>query len=96
MAVKTTRITLETETLVTVHHAKAASAWCPDCRMDVDVIVLDHDSLAEPTTTAEIQEWLGKGKLHLWQAPSGTHPDLRAIPFAMLRAGGSSKTLPFH
>ncbi len=67
---KTTRITVETETVMIVRHAKTASAWCPDCRAEVDVITLDNDSLAEPITAAHIREWVGTGKLHFWQKPN--------------------------
>ena len=71
MAMKTTRITVETETLMIVHRAIAALAWCPDCGAAVDVIALDNDSLAEPSTAAQIQDWLGTGRLHLWQPATG-------------------------
>jgi hypothetical protein len=71
VAVKTTRITVETETLIIVHRAKAALDWCPDCRAEVDVITLDRDSLFELATTAQIHEWQSTGKLHLWQPAHG-------------------------
>ena len=71
MAVKTTRITIETETLMIVRRAKTALDWCPDCHAEVDVITLDNDNLTEPITAAQIQEWLATGKLHLWQMPHG-------------------------
>ena len=71
VAIKTTRITVETETLMIVHRAIATLAWCPDCRAEVDAITLDNDSLAEPSTAAQIQEWLSTGKLHLWQPIDG-------------------------
>jgi hypothetical protein len=68
---KTTRITVETETLVIVRHAKAAMSWCPGCRAEVDVVTLDSDSLIEPATAAQIREWLATGKLHLSQPANG-------------------------
>jgi hypothetical protein len=72
VAVKTTRITVETETLIVVRRAKATLAWCRDCRAQVDVITLDNDSLAEPTIAAQIHDWQGTGKLHLWRPANGT------------------------
>ena len=72
VAVKTTRITLETETLIVVRRAKATLAWCPDCRAEVDVITLDSHSLIEPATAAQIHEWRATGKLHLWQPANGS------------------------
>ena len=71
MAVRTTRITIETEMLTIVRRAKAAMGWCPECRAEVDVITVDSESLAEPDTAAQIQQWLGTSKLHLWQTPNG-------------------------
>ncbi len=71
VAVKTTRITVETETLIIVRRAKATFAWCPDCRAEVDVITLDQDSLIESATAAQIHEWHSTGKLHLWQPAHG-------------------------
>jgi hypothetical protein len=71
MAVKTTRITVETETLVIVRQAKAAVSWCPGCRARVDVVTLDADSLVEPATAAQIHQWQATGKLHLSQPANG-------------------------
>ena len=71
MAAKTTRITVETERLIVVRRAKATLAWCPDCRAEVDVITLDHDSFIEPATAAQIDAWQSTGKLHLWQPAHG-------------------------
>jgi hypothetical protein len=68
---KTTRITVETETLVVVRRAKAVLAWCPSCRAEVHVITFDNDSLAESVTRAQIQEWLSTNKLHFWQTAEG-------------------------
>jgi hypothetical protein len=68
-AVRATRITVETETLVLVRRAKALFAWCPDCRAEVDVIALDK--LTEPVA-AQIHEWFGANDLHFWQMAEGS------------------------
>ena len=68
---KTTRITVETETLLVIRGAKAFLAWCPSCRAEVDVIALGNDSLAGSITAAQIQEWLGTSGLHFWQTANG-------------------------
>jgi hypothetical protein len=70
--VKTTRITVETETRMIVCRAKATLSWCPYCRAEVDVITLDHESLVEPATAAQIHGWRNTGKLHLWQPTRGS------------------------
>jgi hypothetical protein len=62
---KTTRITVETETLIVIRRAKTVSAWCPGCRAEVDVVALKNDSLAEPALAAQIREWLDRHKLHV-------------------------------
>ena len=64
---KTTRITVETETLMIIRRAKVALAWCPECLTEVEVITLDGGSLAEPLTAEQIREWVGTGRLHFWQ-----------------------------
>ena len=71
VAVKTTRISVETETLIIVRRAKATKAWCPDCRAEVDVITFDHDSFIDSATAAQIHEWQNTGRLHLWQPAPG-------------------------
>ena len=97
MVLRTTRITVETESLMVVRRAKATVAWCPDCHAEVDVITLTQDSFSELTTAAQMQRWLGTGKLHLWQSRRGHSPDLREIAIAMLRVGGKFSTFSsFH
>lgn len=71
MATKTTRITVETETQVVIRRAKTDLAWCPVCRAEVDAVTLDNDSIAEPETAAQIQEWLGSRRLHFWRSARG-------------------------
>jgi probable HAF family extracellular repeat protein len=71
MVLKTTRITVETDTLMVIRRAKAVLAWCPDCHAQVNVIALGSDSLAEAATAAQLQQWLDTGKLHLWQQGNG-------------------------
>src|SRR5271165_3830387 len=71
MVLKTTRITVETDTLMVVRRARTISAWCPDCCAEVDAIALGSDSLAEAATAAQVQQWLDSGKLHFWQHADG-------------------------
>jgi hypothetical protein len=71
VTVRTTRITIETETLLVIRRAKAELVWCPGCLAEVEVIPLDNDSLSEPVTAAQIRQWLATSKLHYWQTASG-------------------------
>ena len=83
---KTTRITVETESLTIVRRSKATSAWCPDCRAQVEVITLGKDRLEEPGTAAQLQQWLGTGKLHFWKQADGS---ARICLSSLLRCFGS-------
>jgi hypothetical protein len=65
--VRTSRITFETDTLMVIRRARAVVTWCPDCHAEVDVITFTSDSFPGPATVAQLQQWLGVGKLHLWQ-----------------------------
>jgi hypothetical protein len=68
---RTTRITVETDTFLVVREAKAALAWCPDCGAEVDVITVTRDSTSDPATAAELERWLQTGDLHLWHVAEG-------------------------
>ncbi len=72
MALRTTRIIVETETLMIVRHARAALAWCPSCQAEVDVIVLSQSSLSDPETASQMQQWIRCERLHRWYSPEGT------------------------
>ena len=71
LVTKTTRITVETETLVIVRHAKATHGWCPECRAEVNFIALDDDTLEDRSATAHVRECLAAGKVHSWQPAAG-------------------------
>src|SRR5215469_14839221 len=66
---KTTRITVETDTLMIVRRAKAVPAWCPDCGAAVNVVSLTDESLADAATAAQLQDWADAGRLHIWRSP---------------------------
>jgi hypothetical protein len=71
VTVRSTKITVETETLLIVRRARVDLAWCPDCRANVETFTLDAYSVAEPATAAQVREWLATGKLHSWKADDG-------------------------
>jgi hypothetical protein len=70
-AVKTTRITVETETLMIIRRAKVTLAWCPECHSEAEVIMLDGGSLGERFTAEQIREWIETGSLHFWRTADG-------------------------
>jgi hypothetical protein len=71
MVVRMVRITVETDTIMVLRHARTERAWCPGCRADVEVITLDGGSLPETKASAQIREWHDTGNLHLWQTAGG-------------------------
>jgi len=68
---RTTRITVETDTFLVIRRAKTAVARCPDCCAEVDVITLTPDSIAEPSTSAQVEQWAATSRLHLWYTADG-------------------------
>ena len=47
MVVKTTRITIETESLLVVRKGKTVVTWCPACCAKVEAMLLEGESLGE-------------------------------------------------
>jgi hypothetical protein len=64
MAVKTTKITIETEGLLVIRQARTVVTWCPGCQAEVDVVLLGED-------TAQLLSRLPTGALHIWSPPEG-------------------------
>jgi hypothetical protein len=64
MAVRTTKITIETEGLLVIRQARTMVTWCPDCQAEVDVVLLGEE-------TAQLLSGLPRGTLHIWSPPEG-------------------------
>ena len=71
MVVKTTRITIETESLVVVHRGKTIVTWCPVCCAEAEAMTLEGNSLDEDIPSTLLSDWLAAGKLHLWSSDGG-------------------------
>lgn len=84
---KTTRITVETETLMVIRGAKAFSGWCPRCGAEVDVIALDEDNVEGSITASQIREWLGTNGMHFWQTAGGPAQICLTSLFQSLESG---------
>ena len=79
LGVKTTRITVETETLTIIRRAGLTMAWCPSCGKEVEVVNLEHDRFAR-FSAAQLRDWIVTGKLHLLcDAPSPTQVCLPSL-----------------
>ena len=58
VVVKTTKITIETESLLVVHKGKSIVTWCPACDAEVEAMAVEGDSLWEGMPSAFLREWL--------------------------------------
>ena len=68
MSVRTTRITVETETITVVRRARVDLGWCPQCGGEADLIRLAESSQIDPATAAQIERWQRTNQLHLLQS----------------------------
>jgi hypothetical protein len=71
MVAKTTRITIETQSLLVVHRGKTMVTWCPVCCVQVEAMTLEGASLGDGLPSALLREWLATGKLHFWGPDDG-------------------------
>jgi hypothetical protein len=65
MVVKTTRITIETESLLVVRRGKTIVTWCPVCHADVEAMAIEGTGLGHDISSTLLREWFAAGKLHL-------------------------------
>jgi len=70
MTLRTTRITVEHNTILVVHNASVERAWCPVCCAEADVISIGSKSPAEVLASNEGQEWIATGKFHVSSQPN--------------------------
>jgi hypothetical protein len=71
VVVKTTKITIETESLLVIRKGKTVVTWCPACCAEVEAMTVEGDSLGEEIPSALLREWLAIGKLHFWRPDGG-------------------------
>lgn len=65
MSVRTTRITLERDTVMVVRRTSAERFWCPLCAAEVDAVALDGNALAEILTEAAAHGPIADRELHV-------------------------------
>ena len=71
VVVKTTKITIETESLLVIRRKKTIVTWCPACCAEVEAMAVENDSLGEGIPSALLRQWLATGKLHFWGLDGG-------------------------
>ena len=72
MVVKTTKITIETESQLVVHKTKTVVTWCPVCCAEVETMTLTTYGLGDGLPAALLEGWLRTGMLHLWRHAEGS------------------------
>jgi hypothetical protein len=71
MVTKTTRITIETESLLVVRKGKTTVTWCPACCAEAEAMTLENDVASEDIPSSLLRDWLANGKLHQWSYDGG-------------------------
>jgi len=64
--VKTTRITIETESLLVVRRGKTIVTWCPACCAEAEAMTLEGDSFGEDLPSTLFSDWLVAGRPVDW------------------------------
>lgn len=68
---KTTRITIETERVLTLRCGSVGRMWCEQCAAETEFVGLDALSNTVPEAPSTLQQWLDEGTLHCFQSPQG-------------------------
>ena len=71
MAVKTTRITIETESLMIVRRGKTIVTWSPVCCAEAEAMTLEGDSLGEGIPSALFSRLARSRQAPFWNPDSG-------------------------
>jgi len=66
MMARTTRITIETESVLFVRQGRTVVTWCPECQAQVEVMLLGDGQSA-----AQLLSGLGGAALHVWTPAEG-------------------------
>ena len=65
MAVRTTRITIQTESLLIAYAGQTVGTWCPECQTEVQALIVVDESFA-----AQLRAVVPLGA-HVWNAQHG-------------------------
>ena len=69
---RSTRITIETNSLLIFRGQTSSRLWCTRCAEEVEMFALQDTALLSNLPAHEVDEWLNSGDLHRSQAPDGT------------------------
>ena len=68
---KSTRITIETDSLLIFRGRRSARSWRAGCAEEVEMIALESSEILSDLLPHELKEWLKSGVLHRSQTPRG-------------------------
>lgn len=69
---KTTKITIETERVLTLRCGNLGPAWCEACGAETESVALEALGNLALDGSEKIQQWLDKGELHWFRSPQGS------------------------
>lgn len=68
---RSTRITIETDSLLIFRGRTSARSWCAGCAEEVEMVALEITENLSNLLPYELKEWLKSGALHRSQMPGG-------------------------
>jgi hypothetical protein len=68
----TTKITIETESLLILRGRASRRAWCPLCAAETEMIALESLGVVSNLDRSALEAWLNSGELHRSQAIDGS------------------------
>lgn len=69
---KSTRITIETDSLLILQGRAGDRVWCRRCQTEVGAIALENVGVISNLERAALEEWLNSGELHRLQTTDGS------------------------
>ena len=69
---KATRITIETERVLTLRCGSLRRLWCEQCGSETEIVTPEALGDLAPEGPEKIRQWLDKGELHWSQSPQGS------------------------
>ncbi len=85
---RTTRITIETESVLFVRQGRTVVAWCPECQAEVEVMLV-----GDRQSAAQLLSGLGGVSLHLWTPAEG---ETQVCLPSLLGSGRSNEVTKTH
>lgn len=69
---RSTRITIETDSLLIIRGQTSIRRWCTLCAEEVEAFAPENTAVLSNLSTHEVDEWFNSGDLHRTQTPDGT------------------------